>query len=144
MPVLSRRKKKLIRQRQIPINPTLEATIRKEVEKLIIAHIAHIKYSEWVSTIVPVWKKNNDIRLCIDFCVLNRASVKDNFPHPNMELILQQVAGSQMISLLDGFLGYNQVRVKRDDKYKTTFTTHWSTFYYERIPFGLINAVVTF
>ena len=141
MPVLSRRKKKLIRQRQIPINPTLEATIRKEVEKLIIAHI---KYSEWVSTIVHVWKKYNDIRLCIDFCVLNRASVKDNFPHPNMELILQQVAGSQMISLLDGFSGYNQVRVKRDDKYKTTFTTHWSTFYYERIPFGLINVVDTF
>ena len=88
MPVLSRRNKKLIRQRQIPINPTLEATIRKEVEKLIIAHIAHIKYFEWVSTMVPVWKKNNYIRLCIDFFVLNRASVKDNFPHPNMDLIL--------------------------------------------------------
>jgi hypothetical protein len=78
------------------------------------------------------------------FHALNRASVKDNFPLPNMELILQQVAGSQMMSLLDGFSGYNQIRVKRDDKYKTTFTTHWGTFAYERIPFGLINAGATF
>jgi hypothetical protein len=61
-----------------------------------------------------------------------------------MELILQQVAGSQMMSLLDGFSGYNQIRVKRDDKYKTTFTTRWGTFAYERMPFGLINAGATF
>jgi hypothetical protein len=64
------------------------------------------------------------------FHALNRASVKDNFPLPNMELILQQVVGSQMMSLLDGFSGYNQIRVKRTDKYKTTFTTRWGTFAY--------------
>jgi hypothetical protein len=97
-----------------------------------------------VSNIVPIRKKNDDIRLCVDFCALNRESVKDNFPLPNMELILQQVAGSQMMSLLDGFSGYNQIRVKREDKYKTTFTTRWGTFSYERIPFGLKNAGATF
>jgi hypothetical protein len=97
-----------------------------------------------VSNLVPVRKNNGDIILCVDFRALNRESVKDNFPLPNMELILQQVAGSQMMSLLDGFSGYNQIRVKREDKYKTTFTTHWGTFAYERIPFGLINAGATF
>jgi hypothetical protein len=61
-----------------------------------------------------------------------------------MELILQQVVGSQMMSLLDGFSGYNQIKVKKDDKYKTTFTTQWGTFAYERIPFGLSNVGVTF
>jgi hypothetical protein len=54
------------------------------------------------------------------------------------------VARSQIISLLDGFSGYNQIKVKRDDKYKTTFTTRWGTFAYERIPFGLINAGASF
>jgi hypothetical protein len=101
---------KLVRQRQRPINPALEATIRKEVENIINAHIIFpVKYYEWVSNLVPVQKKNGDIRLCVDFCALNRASVKDNFPLPNMELILQQVARSQMMSLLDGFSGYNQI-----------------------------------
>jgi hypothetical protein len=61
-----------------------------------------------------------------------------------MEMILQQVAGSQMISLLDNFFDYNQIKVKREDKYKTTFNIHWGTFSYELIPFGLSNVGATF
>jgi hypothetical protein len=61
-----------------------------------------------------------------------------------MEMILPQVAGSQMVSLLDGFSGYNQIKVKRTDKYKTTFITCWGTFAYERMPFGLSNIGATF
>jgi hypothetical protein len=61
-----------------------------------------------------------------------------------MKMILQQVAGSQMMSLLDDFSGYNQIKVKRTDKYKTTFTTRWGTFAYECMPFGLSNAGATF
>jgi hypothetical protein len=49
-----------------------------------------------------------------------------------------------MISMLDGFLGYNQIRVKEEDRHKTTFTTPWGTFEYLRIPFGLSNAGATF
>jgi hypothetical protein len=82
--------------------------------------------------------------LCVDFRALNKESVKDNFPLPNMELILQQVVGSQMMSLLDGFSGYNQIHLKWSDRYKTTFTTRWGTFAYDRMPFGLINAGATF
>jgi hypothetical protein len=106
--------------------------------------IFSVKYSEWVSNLVPVWKTTGQIRLCVDFHALNRASIKYHFPLPNMEMILQQVAGSQMMSLLDGFSGYNQIKVKRTDKYKTTFITRWGTFSYERMPFVLSNAGATF
>jgi hypothetical protein len=75
--------------------------------------IFSIKYSGWVSNLVPVQKTTGQIRLCIDFHALNRASIKYHFPLPNMEMILQQVAGSQMMSLLDGFSSYNQIKVKR-------------------------------
>jgi hypothetical protein len=61
-----------------------------------------------------------------------------------MELILQQVVGSHMMLLLDGFSGYNHIRVKRVDKYKTTFTCRWGTFAYKHMPFVLINAGATF
>jgi hypothetical protein len=115
---------KPVRKRQRHINPTLEATIRKELEKLLKAHIIFpVKYSEWVSNMVPIQKTTSKIRLCVDFCTLNIASVKDHFPLPNMEMILQHVAGSQMMSLLDGFSEYNQIKVKITDKYKTTFIT---------------------
>ena len=82
---------------------------------------------------------NGYIWLCVDFCTLNKERVKDNLILPNMELILQQVVGSQMMSLLDGFLGYDQIHLKWEDHYKTTFTTQWGTFTYECMPFGLIN-----
>jgi hypothetical protein len=103
-----------------------------------------VKYSEWVSNLVPVQKTTGQIRLCVYFHTLNQASIKDHFPLPNMEMILQQVAGSQMMSLLNGFSGYNQIKVKRVDEYKTTFITRWGTFAYERIPFVLSNASATF
>jgi hypothetical protein len=61
-----------------------------------------------------------------------------------MEMILQQVAGSQMMSLLDGFSGYNQIKVKMTDRYKTTFTTHLGIFDYEHMPFVLSYAGATF
>jgi hypothetical protein len=61
-----------------------------------------------------------------------------------MVMILQQVVGSQMMSLIDGFSGYNQIKVKITDRYKTIFITRWSTFSYERMSFGLSNVGATF
>jgi hypothetical protein len=90
--------------------------------------------------LVPVRKTIGPIQLCVDFHVLNREIIKDHFPLPNMEMILQQVVRSKMISLLDGFSGYNQIKVKMTNKYKTTFTTRWATFSYEHMPFVLSNA----
>jgi hypothetical protein len=103
-----------------------------------------VKYSEWVSNLVLIRKTTGQIRLCVDFCTLNRASIKYHFSLPNMEMILQQVSRSHMMSSLGGFYGYNQIKVKRTDKYKTTFITPWGTFAYERMPFGLSNAGATF
>jgi hypothetical protein len=95
---------KPVRQKQRPTNHALEATIGKEVEMLINAHIIFsVKNFEWVSNLVPVQKKTGEIRLCVNFHTLNRSSVKDKFMLPNIEMILQQVVGSQMMSLLDGF-----------------------------------------
>jgi hypothetical protein len=81
---------KLVRKKQRPINPALEATIQKELEKLLkVGIIFPVKYSEWVSNLVLVRKTTGQIRLCVDFRALNLASIKDHFPLPNMEMILQ-------------------------------------------------------
>jgi hypothetical protein len=70
--------------------------------------------------------------------------LKENYPLPNMEHLLQRVTGAGMMSMLDGFSGYNQVLLKREDQLKTTFTTPWVAFMYLKIPFGLMNAGETF
>ena len=56
-----------------------------------------------------------------------------------MDYILQKVVGSQKISMLEGFSGYNQIMVHLDDQEKTTFTTPWGSFMYVKIPFGIMN-----
>ena len=65
--------------------------------------------------------------------------MKDNYPLPKMNHILNKVVGSQTMYMLDGFSRYNQILVRPDDKEKTTFTTPWGTFMYSKIPFGLMN-----
>ena len=70
--------------------------------------------------------------------------MKENYPLPKMDHILQRVVGASRISLLDGFSGFNQILVHPDDQEKTAFTTPWGTFKYVKIPFGLKNAGETF
>lgn len=94
--------------------------------------------------LVPVQKKNREIRLCVDLWNLNRAFLKDNYPLPKMDNILQKVVGSAKMSMVDEFSGYNQVAIHPEDQEKTAFTTPWGTFMYVHMPFGLINAGATF
>ena len=122
------------------MNPLLLPLIEKEVKKLFDAKIiVSLRFSKWLANLVPVRKKSGEIRLCVDFRNLNRVSLKDNYPLPKMDHILQRVVGSQRMSILDGFSGYNQVAVHPDDQEKTTFTTPWVTFMYVKIAFGLMN-----
>ena len=115
------------------------------MKKLLKAKIiVPLRYSEWVANLVPVRKKNGEIRLCVDFRNLNRASLKDNYSLPNMDYILHKVVGASRMSMMDGFSGYNQVVVLPEDQKKTAFTTPWGTFMYAKMPFGLINAGATF
>jgi ribonuclease HI len=136
---------KPFRQKLRRINPKLLPLIEKEIKKMYDAKIiVPLRFSKWVSNLVPTRKKTGEIRLCIDFRNLNKVSLKDNYPLSKMDHLLQRVVGSSRISLLDGFSGYNQVLVHLDDQDKTSFTTPWGTFMYVKMPFGLMNAGATF
>jgi len=101
-------------------------------------------FSDWISKFVPIRKKTGEIRLCIDYRNLNQVLLKDNYPLPKMDHILQRVVGASCMSLLDGYSRYNQISVHEDDRDKTTFTNPWGTFHYAKMPFGLKNAGATF
>jgi hypothetical protein len=127
------------------INPLLLPLIEKEVKKLFDAKIiVSLRFFKLLANLVPVRKKNGEIRLCVYFQNLNRVSLKDNYPLPKMDYILQKVVGTQRMSMLYGYLGYNKITVHPDDKENTTFTTPWGTFMYAKMPFRLMNAGATF
>eukprot|EP00253_Pinus_taeda_P035841 PITA_35841 len=106
--------------------------------------IAPIRFSEWISNLVPTRNKTGEITFCVDLRNLKNVSLKDHYPLPKMDHILHRVVGASRISLLDGFSGFNQILVHPDDQDKTTFSTPWGTFKYVKVPFGLKNAGATF
>ena len=127
------------------INPLLLPLIEREVKNLFEAKIiVTLRHSRWLTNVVPVRKKNGEIGICIDFKNLNKVSLKDYYPLPKMDHILQKVVGPQRMSMLDGFSGYSQVLVHPNDQDKTIFTTPWGTFMYSKMPFGLMNVGATF
>ena len=86
------------------IKPVLFPVIEKEVKKLLDAKIiVPLRYSSWVANLVHVRKNNGEIRFCVYLCNLNRSSLKDNYPLPKIDKILQKVVGAQRISMVDRF-----------------------------------------
>ena len=105
---------KPFRQKLRRINLVLLPLIEKKVKRMYDAQImAPIRYSDWVSNLVPTRNKTGEIGLCVDFRNLNKVSLKDNYFLPKMDQILQRVVGSLKISLLDGFSSYNQILVQK-------------------------------
>ena len=97
----------------------------KEVEKQLKAgFLTAIAYSDWVTNIVPVPRKDGKVRMCIDYKDLNRAIPKDNFPLPHINTLVDNITTNRFFSFMDGFSGYNQIKMAEEDKTKTTFTTH--------------------
>ena len=86
----------------------VETQITQEVKKLLAAgFIKPIQHPKWFSNVVLIKKKNGQIHCCVDFRNLNKACPKDEFPLPNIDLLVDSTAGSSMFSFMDGYNRYN-------------------------------------
>jgi hypothetical protein len=120
-------------------------SVEAEVHKLIVSRlIREVQYPVWVANVVMVSKKNGNMRMCIDFTELNKACPKDPNPLPRIDIVIDQAANCEMLSLLDYFSGYHQVWMRRDDEAKTGFRTPFGVFYFVRMLEGLCNVGSTF
>ncbi|TYK27811.1 uncharacterized protein E5676_scaffold749G00400 [Cucumis melo var. makuwa] len=135
----------LVRQKLRKMKPDVLIKIKEEVQKQIEAGFLTVsKYPKWVANIVLVPKKDEKGRMCVDYRDLNRASPKDNFPLPHIDMLVDNTAGYSTFSFMDGFSGYNQIKMAEEDREKTTFITLWGTFCYKEMPFGLKNVGATY
>ena len=119
--------------------------VKEEIEKQVKAgFLKVIEYSDWLANIVPVAKKDGRVRMCVVYWDLNKASSKDDFPLPHIDMLVDATARHALFSFMDGFSGYNQILMAPEDMEEATFITEWGVYCYPVMPFGLKNAGATY
>ena len=101
-------------------------------------------YLQWIANIVLVPKNDRKVHMCIDYRDLNKACPKDDFPLPYIYMLVDSTAKFKVFSFMDGFSGYNQIKMAPKDMEKTIFITPWRTFCYRVMPLGLKNTGATY
>lgn len=82
--------------------------------------------------------------MCIDYSNLNKACPKEIYPIPDIDQLIDSTSENQILSFMDAFSGYNQIKLAEEDQDDTSFITHKGVFGYKVVPFGLLNAGITF
>ena len=136
---------KPVRQKKRVFAPERDNAIKEEVQKLTTAKfIQEVYYSDLLANVVMVMKANGKWRMCMDFTDLNKACPKDSYPLPRIDQLVDSTAGHKLLSFMDAFSGYNQIRMDKVDQEKTSFITSQGLLCYKVMPFGLKNARATY
>lgn len=126
------------------ISPAMKVKLKAELDKMLQDGIIEEKESPWAFPVVLIPKKDNEIRLCVDYRKLNAITVTDTYPLPRIDDLLHAAKATPYMSTLDLKSGYWQIKLAEEDKLKTAFTTPFGIFVFNRMPFGLKNAPATF
>jgi hypothetical protein len=136
---------KPIKQKEKRYTPERHKAIRLEVNKLLEAgFIRPVDYSSWLANPVLVEKPDKSWRMCIDYTSLNKACPKDEYPLPRICQIIDSTASCELLSFLDAYSCYHQIRLIINDEEKTTFITSFEIFYYTKMTFELKNGGATY
>ena len=101
-------------------------------------------FTDGGSPIMFVKKKDSSLRLCVDYWALNKVSKKDRYPLPLIGEAQDRLHTAKYFTKLDMKEAYHNVRIKKGDEWKTTFTSKYGAYEYLVMPFGLCNAPATF
>jgi hypothetical protein len=125
-------------------NPMQKTEIEKQVAELIKQGVLQLSACPFAAPALLVKKKDLTWRLCQDSRHLNAMTVKNKYPLPVIDELLDELAGAKWFTTLDLRAGYHQIRMAEEDVPKTAFQTHHGHFEYRVMPYGLTGAPATF
>ena len=132
-----------IRQKKRVFVQKRDKAVAEEVRKLLEASfIREVYYLDWLANMVK--KNNGKWRMCVDFTDLNRAYPKDSYLLPRIDTLVDSTARHELLSFMDTFSAYNQIKMKEEDQEKTSFVTSQGLFCYKVMSFRLKNAGATY
>ena len=118
--------------------------LKKQLQELVEKKYIRPSVSPWGAPVLFMKNKDGTLRLCIDYRQLNKVTVKNKYPLPQIDDLFYQMRGAKVFSKIDLRSGYHQVRIKEEDIHKTTFRIRYGHYEFVVVPFGLKNAPITF
>jgi len=118
--------------------------LKKQIEELMEKQFIRPNTSPWGAPVLLVKKKDGSLRLCVDYRQLNKMTIKNKYPLPRIDDLMDQLHGSSVFSKIDLRSGYHQILVKVDDVQKTAFRSRYGHYEYVVMPFGMTNAPAVF
>jgi hypothetical protein len=133
-----------ISKRPYRMPPAELVELKKQLQELLDKGFIRPSTSPWGCPALFVKKKDESLRLCVDYRPLNAVTIKNKYPLPCIDVLFDQLVGAKVFSKIDLRSGYHQIKIRASDIPKTVFSTRYGLYEYLVMSFGLTNALAYF
>jgi hypothetical protein len=129
-----------------PYKMTLKemAELKVQLNELMEKGFIRLSSSPWGCLVLFVKKKDQSLRLCVDYRPLNAVTIKNKYPLPRIDILIDQLVSAKVFSKVDLWSDYHQIKIRLKDVPKTAFSTRYGLYEYLVMSFGLTNAPAHF